>query len=127
MVNGGVSNRVAYNPNATAPLDHVVQSRDPASEIAHEHSHSRGDEAGYSKSTMLEKTTASDQESQAHDFHRRHLPKDRKIQSGMADPEKADLTLGLSEETDSQSGSFSKFYANYRIFFHLGIWLLFTG
>ena len=127
MVNSGVSNSVAHDPNATAARDHGVQSHEPASEVAHEHTHSRGDEAGYSKGITLGKAAASDQELQPHDLHRRHLPEDSKVQPGISDPEKADLAHGLTEEADSRSGSFSKFYAKYRIVFHLGIWLFFTG
>ena len=127
MVNSGASKDVAYDPSAVAALNHSGQSHDPASEVAQEHLHGRGDEAAYSKSIILEKTTASDRELQPHDLHRRHLPEDRKTQPGLSDPEKADLPLGLSEEADSRSGSFSKFYAKYRILFHLGIWLFFTG
>lgn len=127
MVDSRVSNSVAHDQNTIAPLDHGGQSHAPALEVAHEHLHGRGDEASYSKSTTLGKTTAVDQELQPHDLQRSHPPKDRKIQPGVSDPEKADLTLGLSEEADSRSGSFSKFYANYRIFFHLAIWLFFTG
>lgn len=126
MVNNGVSNSVAHDLNATATLNHGVQSDKPASEVAHERMHGRADEAVYTKSTPLGKATTSNQELQPDDLHRRHLPEENKIQPGIPDPEKADLALGLSEE-DSRSGSFSKFYANYRIFFHLGIWLFFTG
>lgn len=123
----GVSNSEAHDLNATAARNHGVQSREPASEVAHEHAHSRDDEAGYSKGTTLGKDAASDQELQPHDLHRRHPPEDSKVQPGISDPEKADLALGLPEEADSRSGSFSKFYAKYRIVFHLGIWLFFTG
>lgn len=127
MVNRGVSTGVSHDPNAAAPLDHVIPSRDPATEVAREQPHSRDDEASNPKSTMSEKTTAPYQESQAQDLHRRNQPGDRKIEAEMADPEKAGLSLGLSEEPDSQPGTSSSIYAKYRIFFHLGIWLFFTG
>ena len=127
MVNYEVSNSVAHNPNANAALNHGIQSHEPASEAAHEHIHGRGGEAGYPKSATSEKAVASDHELQPHDLHRRHLPEDSKVQPGISDPEKADLTHGLPEEADSRSGAFSKFYIKYRVFFHLGIWLFFTG
>lgn len=127
MVNIEIPNSVAHDPNTIAALNHGGQSHAPASEVAHEHIHGRDEEAGYSKGTTLRKATASDHELQPHDLHRRHLPEDSKVPPGISDPEKADLALGLPEEADSRSGSFSKFYAKYRIFFHLGIWLFFTG
>ena len=127
MVNSGVSTAMPHDPNAVATLEHVVQSRDPATEVAREQPHGRDDEAGYPKSTMSEKTRAPYQESQAHDLHRRNQPEDRKKQAEMADPEKAGLSLGLPEEPDSKPRTSSSIYAKYRIFFHLGIWLFFTG
>lgn len=127
MVNHEVSNSVAHTPNTNAALNHGVQSHESASEVAPEHIHGRGDEGGYSKGPTLGKAAASEHELQPHDLHRRHLPEDSKVQPGISDPEKADLTHGLPEEADSRSGRFSKFYVKYRIFFHLGIWLFFTG
>lgn len=128
MTNSGGSDTVTHDPHTVDPLDHGIQTHGPASAVAQEHRHGRDDEPGYSKdTTMLGKTTTTEEESQHHDLHRRHLPEDRKIQPEMSDPEKADLALGLAEEPDSRSGSFSKFYVNYRVFFHLAIWLFFTG
>lgn len=127
MVNHEVSNSVAHNLDANAALNHGVQSHEPVSEVAHEHIHDQGDEAGYSKGATLGKAVASDHALQPHDLHRRHLPEDSKVQPGISDPEKADLAHGLPEEADSRSGGFSKFYVKYRVFFHLGIWLFFTG
>ena len=127
MVYSGAANTVTHDANAVL-LNHVVQNRDPASEIGQEPlSHSRDDEAGYSKGIELKKNAVPSQESQAHDLHRRNQPDDIKTPGETADMEKADMSSPLSEEADSQPWTPPSFYARYRIFFHLGIWLFFTG
>ncbi|KAL9612932.1 MAG: hypothetical protein Q9167_002515 [Letrouitia subvulpina] len=49
-----------------------------------------------------------------------------KVPADFIDSENGPLSLDRSEK-DSSARSFSKFYLHYRIFFHLLIWLLFTG
>lgn len=116
-----------HDANAATASDYVVQTRDAASEIGPEHVlQAQDNEAGHSKGIGLEKNAVPYQESQANDLHRRPQPDDIKTPVE-TDPEKADMSPTLSEEADSQPRRTPSFYARYRIFFHLGIWLFFTG
>jgi CNT family concentrative nucleoside transporter len=127
MVNSAIPNHMAQNPNAAAMLDHVPQIRNSDSDLAHEQPHDRDDETGYSKGPMLDKVTVPYQESEAHDLHRRCQADDMKMHTENADPEKADGSPAHSEDPDARQRKSPTFYARYRIFFHLGIWLFFTG
>ena len=119
----------------TSPQHRVVTNLDPALETAHEHHHrhlhhdafaekGREDEVIYSKGTTFERSTIPAESPQDHELHRRHHPEKGTVDVG--DAEKG-LSLVQSEEEDPQTHTFSRFYARYRIFFHLFIWLLFTG
>jgi hypothetical protein len=124
MVYAGTSNMGTHD----AASDHVIQNRDRASEIGPENLlPARDDEAGYSKGIKLEKNAVPCQESQVRDLQPRPQPADLNPPVEMADPEKADMSPMLSEEADSQPQTPLSSYARYRIFFHLGIWLFFTG
>ena len=133
--------------NASAQHD-VVPSTDPALEKSHEHHHGhlhhdaraekgREDEVVYSKGTTFERSVIPHQDPQDHDLHRRHHPdlaeglnkghiNEKSAQTEIVDAEKGNLSPIRSEE-DPQSHKFARFYATYRIFFHLFIWLVFTG
>ncbi len=129
---------------AKAPHEHdvsvqqnVVPNNDPALDISHEHNHGhlhhsalveQGREVGvvYSKGTTFEKSTIPHQDPQDHDLHRRRLANETKMVAEAMDAEKGTLSPVRSEE-DPQTHTLSTFYAKYRIFFHLFIWLLFTG
>ena len=121
-----------------SPQKHVIANDDLALDKAHEHHHAhlhhdlnaekgRNDEVVYSKGTTFERSTVPHQDPQDHDIHRR---KQAEIAAGglpaFGDPEKNDLSPIRSEE-DPQTHTFSNFYRRYRLFFHLFIWLLFTG
>lgn len=114
---------------------HVVPNSDPALEASHEHHHSHlhhdafaekgcEDEVVYSKGTTLERSTIPNESPQDHELHRRHQLEKGAVELG-------DAEKGMSpvryEEDDPQTHTFSRFYAKYRIFFHLFVWLLFTG
>ena len=116
---------------------HVVPNNDPTLDISHEHNHGhlhhsahaeqgREDDMLYAKGTTLEKSTIPHQDPQDHDLHRRHLGNETKMATETVDAENGTLSPVRSEE-DPQTHTLSSFYAKYRIFFHLFIWLLFTG
>ena len=120
--------------NASSQL-HVVPNSDPALEASHEHHHrhlhhdafaekGREDEVVYSKGTTFERSTIPDENPQDHELHRRHHQEKGEVEVG--DAEKG-ITPVRYEEEDPQTHTFSRFYGRYRIFFHLFIWLLFTG
>lgn len=119
----------------TSSQYHVRPNPDPALDLSHEHRHQhlhhdafaekgREDEVVYSKGTTFEKSTIPDESPLDHELHRRYHP-------GKGEVEVGDTEKGISpvryQEEDLQTHSFSNFYAKYRIFFHLFIWLLFTG
>ena len=133
--------------NASAQHN-VVLNTDPALEKSHEHNHGhlhhdaraekgREDEVVYSKGTTFERSIIPHQDPLDHDLHRRHRPElaeglqvgqtnEKSAQMEVVDAEKGNLSPIRSEE-DPQSHKFARFYARYRIFFHLFIWLVFTG
>ncbi len=125
------------NHNASAQ-QHIIASDDPALDKAHEHHHKhlhhdanaekgREDEVVYSKGTTFEKSTIPHQDPQDHDLNRRiHADVTASAPSDSKDIEKLGLAPIDSEE-DPQTHTFSNFYRRYRIFFHLLIWLFFTG
>lgn len=119
----------------TSPQRGVVPSSDPALEPSHEHHHQhlhhdafaekgREDEVIYSKGTTFETSIIPNESRRDHELHRRHHP-------GKGDVEVGDAEKGISpmryQEEDPQTHTFATFYGKYRIFFHLFIWLLFTG
>lgn len=134
-----------HQHNASSQLG-VVPNPDPALDVAREHHHAhlhhdaraeRGhdpaDEIAYSKGTTAEPSVIPDQDPLDHALHRRHHP-DRK--SGMDVEKNGELDIEdaergsfspVGQEQDPQSHFFARFYAKYRIFFHLAIFCLFTG
>ena len=120
--------------NQSAQHD-VTPNPDPALDTSHEHHHAhlhhdahaeqgRHDEVVYSKGTTFEKGVIPDQQPHHH----------RKSHQGevMETTQDVDTENGLTsdpsgEEEDPRHHSLSRFYAKYRIFAHLFIWLFFTG
>lgn len=126
---------IAPHAHNSSPQHHVVPNLDPALEISNEHHHrhlhhdafaekGREDEVVYSKGTTFEKSIIPEESPQDHDLHRRRHPEKGGVE--VEDAEKGVSPI-RSEEADPQTHTFSRFYAKYRIFFHLFIWLLFTG
>ncbi len=126
---------IAAHMHNTSPQHHVPPNPDPALDISHEHHHrhlhhdsfaekGREDEVVYSKGTTFESSTIPEESPQDHELHRRHHPE--KVEIKVGDAEKGMSSVG-SEDEDPQTHTFSRFYAKYRILFHLFIWLLFTG
>ncbi|KAL8832778.1 MAG: hypothetical protein Q9191_000050 [Dirinaria sp. TL-2023a] len=123
--------------NASAQ-HHVVEKDSAALEKSHEHLHRYLHHAGhaeqgsknepvYSDGNTFEKGTIQHQEPQDPEVARRRHVGTSKAGGGVRDTEKGDIgTLGLEEE-DPQPKTLSNFYRRYRIFFHLFVWLFFTG
>lgn len=137
MVYRGAPADIIRDHNAS-PQQQVTPSHDPALNVAHEHHHGhlhhdayseegQDDEIVYSKGTTLEKSGIPDQDPQDQVLHRRHHLDDKKGSNRISDVENANISSALTEEKDPRSHAFSVFYAKYRIFFHLFIWLFFTG
>ena len=114
----------------------TLSNPDPAMDISHKHHHAhihhsehalqgRMDEVVYSIGTTAEKSTVPDQDPLDHILHRKHLG-DKNGEINIADTEKGN-NIPLDAEEDPQTHTFSRFYRRYRIFFHIFIWLLFTG
>ena len=125
-----------YNHN-TSSQRHVVVNDDPVLRKDREHHHGhlhhsantekgREDDLAYSKGTTFEESTIPHQDPQDHNLHRRHHADNTKEPTGIVDPEHGRLS-SISSEEDPQSHGLSSFYSKYRMFFHLFIWLLFTG
>ncbi|KAI9871559.1 MAG: hypothetical protein M1830_002755 [Pleopsidium flavum] len=119
----------------TSPQHHVAPNSDSALEVSHEHHHrhlhhdafaekGRDDEVVYSKGTTFERSIIPEESPQDHELHRRHLSEKVGIEVG--DAEKG-MSPVRSNDEDPQTHTFSRFYAKYRICFHIFIWLLFTG
>ena len=122
-----------------ASLQHNVQPNPDLAlhysrEHQHEHlHHNRASEAGrhddvvYSKGTTFEKSNIPDQDPQDHNLHHRHRS-EKDLDFIASDAEKATISpTTTTEGEDQKKHKFSRFYAKYRIFFHLFIWLVFTG
>lgn len=136
---------VQYPDVAQAPDDHntsaqhnVVENDDPALQKSHEHAHGhlhhdqeaaqgKPEEVIYSRGTTFEKSTIPHQDPQDHDLARRRHTNSAKPSAAVKDAEKGDMSPEESDEEDPRTHTLSNFYAKYRIFFHLFIWLFFTG
>ena len=113
---------VDHNHNAS-PQQHVAANNDPALRKDHEHQHphlhhdanakkDREDKVVYAEDTAMGSAPMPTNTS--------------KKPIDTVDVEKDPLAQLQSEE-DPQSHRLSSFYSRYRMFFHLFIWLVFTG
>ena len=137
-VDGASTAHGASNARHTASTKYRLEpNNDPALDPAHEHHHThlhhseravagREDDMMYSKETTDEPSTIPHQDALDHALNRRHHLPDQKAGVNVTDTEKGGLSPIQSEE-DPQSHTFARFYSRYRIFFHLFVWLLFTG
>ena len=130
-----IATDVAHN---TSTQHHVAPNHDPAPDLVHEHHHGhlQHDESGetgreiesvYSKDTALEKSSIP-----YHAHHDRDLPQRHPSDKGPGsieaiDVEKIATHSPPSEEESPQPGKLLAFYTRYRIYFHLFLWLFFTG
>ncbi|KAL8780086.1 MAG: hypothetical protein Q9194_001099 [Teloschistes cf. exilis] len=116
--------------------DHVQMNNDPALDVANEHAHGHLHhapyaeqgrvETEYSKGTTYENSNIPSQDSHDQNLHRRHGPNDPEASAQFADAEKGIPSPDRSDE-DPRTHRISNVYLQYRVFFHLFIWLLFTG
>ena len=120
--------------NTSAQRD-VLPNSDPTLDTSNEHHHrhlhhdalaekGREDEVVYAKGTTFDISTIPDESPHDRELRRRYHPEEGGIEVG--DAEKG-MSPVRSEDEDPKSHTLSRFYAKYRIFFHLFIWLLFTG
>jgi concentrative nucleoside transporter, CNT family len=106
-------------------------------DVSHQHHHAhlhhdanaergRDDEVAYAAGTSFQKSDIPDQSPQDIDYHRRRHS-EKAAETGVGDAEKGTVTPVSTNDEDPPKRGFSAFYARYRIFFHLAIWLVFTG
>ena len=130
----------APDTHNTSSQHPVVENDDPALGESRKHTHNHGhmhhdkhaeqgrkDEVVYSKGTVLERSTIPHQDPQDHDLARRRHADPSKGSTEIMDSEKGAMSPERLDEGDPQSHTLSNFYLKYRIFFHLFIWLVFTG
>ncbi|KAI4126744.1 MAG: hypothetical protein LQ338_003608 [Usnochroma carphineum] len=123
----------AHNVSAQ---DQVQRNEDPALDAANEHVHGHLHHSAYaeqgrdvtefSKGTTYEESNIPSQDPHHQPVHRRHLPNGSTVPAAIPDAEKGSFGRGGSEE-DPRTHTLSSFYLKYRVFFHIFIWLLFTG
>ena len=110
-----------HKHNNTLPQDRIAQNNDSILGPAHQHHHNHlhhdvpvekgnDDEMAYSNGSAIDKSTIPDQTTHDHDVHKSEGIHQHDTEVGDPRPQKS---LGL--------------YTRYRIFFHLLIWLFFTG
>ena len=121
----------------SSPQQGMIPNEVPAlqdsNERHHDHVHPNSDlEKGQedeiipSYDTSLEGRTIPHQKSRDHELHKRRHADKAKEPTAAVDPEQGTMSLSHFEE-NPQTHAFSSFYKRYRIFFHLFIWLVFTG
>lgn len=142
----------AHQHNASKQTG-VEINTDPALDVTHEHRHehlhhdafaAKGnhDDVVYSKGTTAERSIIPDQDPLDHALHRRHHPegegKSNEKGGYMVDPvdqEKGAVghttahgsNVNSDGEEDPKTHKLSGFYKHYRIFFHIFLFLFFTG
>lgn len=109
-----------HNFNNNLPQDRIAQNNDPVLDPAHQHHHGHHhdvlarkgneDEMAYPNGDAIDKSTIPDQITHNHDVHESEGTHQNDVEFG-----------------DPQSQKPPGLYARYRIFFHLFIWLFFTG
>ncbi|CAF9920388.1 hypothetical protein IMSHALPRED_004868 [Imshaugia aleurites] len=120
-----------------SPQQIVIQHDDPVLRNSHEHHrdyshHDTHAEKGWeddvidSRGMTIERSTIPHHHSQGHDLHRRRSADMAKEPTAAVDPEQGNMSPSRFDE-DTQSHTVSTFYRKYRIFFHLFIWIVFTG
>lgn len=123
-----------HNPSPQQDMIHDdVPYLQDSNERRHDHVHHNADlEKGqedkiiHSYGTNFEGRTIAPQESQDHELHKRRHADMAKEPTAAVGPEQGTMSLSHFEE-NSQSHIFSNFYKRYRIFFHLFLWIVFTG
>jgi len=123
----------------------VDTNPDLALHYSHEHQHNhmhhgrasiagRHDDIVYSKGDTMDKHDIGGRNPQDYNTHHLRDGGDRGLHTVETDAEKGGMSAARLTPTDESSGSndgkkhrFSRMYRKYKIFFHLFIWLVFTG
>ncbi|KAF2091245.1 hypothetical protein K490DRAFT_71459 [Saccharata proteae CBS 121410] len=122
-----------------SPQTHVAVNEDPALDVAREHHHDHlhhdafaekghRDEIAYTKGTTDDRPIVPDQST----LHHRHNARPASEKDGVVDFSDAERgstspVNSRDEGEEHKRGPVAQFYARYRIFFHIFIWLFFTG
>lgn len=130
---------VAANVAHSASAQHQeALNHSPPADSAHQHNHGhlhhdahaeqgRDEEVTYFQDTTVEKGIIPHQDPQSNDLHRRLHSNNHQSSAEILDTEKGAMSSIPLEEEDPQSHKAAGFYTKYRIFFHVFIWLFFTG
>lgn len=132
-----------HNPSTQAGVN---QNEDLALHFSHEHQHDhmhhgstslagRHDDILFARGATEDQHISHQDHSHTIQHHQKgaHVDVDSKDQAySENDPEKGDVgvaptKVGTNETEDGRKHRFSRFYRKYKIFFHLFIWLVFTG
>jgi concentrative nucleoside transporter, CNT family len=114
---------------------------DLALHYSHEHQHDhmhhgrpslagRHDDILYAKGTEFEKSHVPEQDHSHHHHTKAGIETSDHEYSGSSDAEKGGVQptrIDTNETDDPKKHRFSRFYRKYKIFFHIFIWLFFTG
>lgn len=122
------------HPHNSSPQQHVEKNDDPALEGANEHAHGHlhhtahakygRDSTEFTKGITYGASNIPAQTSHDQNVHRKHPT--TTLNGTIPDAEKGGFGREGSEE-DPRTHTLSDFYLKYRVFFHLFIWLIFTG
>ena len=113
----------------------IHEKHDSAPDTLHEHRHNHLRDnvhaeheqgATYSKGAMFNKGTATDSDPRNSYAINYEAKQSKEVDLGSAEIG-IDGRVQQKADRDPQTHSLSSFYRRYRIFFHLFIWLLFTG
>jgi concentrative nucleoside transporter, CNT family len=127
----------AKHGHNTSTQHDVELNSDLALHLSREHHHQhihhtahaqegRTDEVAYYKGTTSEISTVLGTDPRDHNLHRRHHPEKNGFADGDAE-QGENISPIQEEENNPQTHPFSRFYTSLRIFFHIFIFLLFTG
>ena len=128
----------ASNGHNASSQQNVIENDDPARDDSHEHNHrhihhdqhteqGKQEEVAYSKNTTFEKGKIPYQDPQDYDLAHRRYADPSRANDTMQDAEKAVTSPDRSGEKSPRTHTLSNFYIKHRIFFHIFIWLFFTG
>lgn len=123
----------------SSPQTHVAANDDPALDLSREHYHAplhhdpsamkgHKDEIAYTYGTTVDPPSIPGKA----DVHHRHTSEKSTEKQGVIDIDDAEkgstspVTTARGEE-GKKRGPVGRFYSRFRLFFHLFIWLLFTG
>ncbi|KAI4232497.1 MAG: hypothetical protein L6R40_007394 [Gallowayella cf. fulva] len=134
-----MENQSHFHSHNASAQNHGETNNDPALDTAHEHTHSHlhhsaaaeqgRPETEYSEGTTHEESVIPNQVPHDQAVHLRHLSDapGPKLPVAVADTEKGNFSPENRSDEDPPTHTKSSVYQKYRVYFHLFIWLLFTG